>query len=78
MATGDTVLTESRLTTRPDGLAIVLTLPRYRSIWLSSVSEHLRIGGWRTDRAQRTTCWQRSAGRPLRRVEPFTEQRTAL
>lgn len=27
------------MTTRPDGLAIALTLPWYRSLWLSSVSD---------------------------------------
>jgi hypothetical protein len=39
MATGDTVLTEDSLTRRPDGLAIALTVPWYRSLWLSSVSD---------------------------------------
>jgi hypothetical protein len=39
LATGDTVLAEDSLTTRPDGLAIALTLPWYRSLWLSSVSD---------------------------------------
>ena len=39
MATGDTVLTDDSLTTHPDGLAIAVTLPWYRSLWLSSVSD---------------------------------------
>jgi len=39
MATGDTVLTDESLTRRPDGLAIGLTVPWYRSLWLSSVSD---------------------------------------
>jgi Domain of unknown function (DUF6379) len=39
MATGDTVLSEDSLTRRPDGLAIALTVPWYRSLWLSSVSD---------------------------------------
>jgi hypothetical protein len=39
MATGDTVLSEDSLTTHPDGLAIALTVPWYRSLWLSSVSD---------------------------------------
>ena len=39
MATGDTVLTEDSLTTHPDGLAIALTVPWYRSLWLSSVTD---------------------------------------
>ena len=38
MATGDTVLTEDSLVRRPEGLAIELTVPWYRSLWLSSVS----------------------------------------
>jgi hypothetical protein len=46
MATGDTVLTEDSLTRRPDGLAIALTVPWYRSLWLSSVSDvSVAIGG---------------------------------
>jgi hypothetical protein len=39
MATGDTVLTEDSLERRTDGLAIALTVPWYRSLWLSSVSD---------------------------------------
>jgi hypothetical protein len=39
MATGDTVLTEDSLISRPDGLGIALTVPWYRSLWLSSVSD---------------------------------------
>ena len=38
MATGDTVLTDDSLIHRPDGLGIALTVPWYRSLWLSSVS----------------------------------------
>jgi sugar phosphate isomerase/epimerase len=38
MATSDTVLAEDSLIKRPDGLGIALTLPWYRSLWLSSVS----------------------------------------
>ena len=38
MATGDTVLTEDSLLARPEGLGIALTVPWYRSLWLSSVS----------------------------------------
>ena len=38
MATGDTVLTDDSLIRRPDGLGIALTVPWYRSLWLSSVS----------------------------------------
>ncbi|GAA0248415.1 C-glycoside deglycosidase beta subunit domain-containing protein [Cryptosporangium japonicum] len=38
MATDDTVLTDDSLTRRPDGLAIALKIPWYRSLWLSSVS----------------------------------------
>ena len=38
MATGDTVLTDDSLLTRPGGLGIALTVPWYRSLWLSSVS----------------------------------------
>jgi hypothetical protein len=38
MATGDTVLTDESLIARPDGLGIALTVPWYRSLWLSSVS----------------------------------------
>jgi len=39
MATSDTVLAEDSVTRTPDGLAIALTLPWYRSLWLSSVSD---------------------------------------
>ncbi|HLM06302.1 MAG TPA: DUF6379 domain-containing protein [Blastococcus sp.] len=39
MATGDTVLTENSLLRRPEGLGIALTVPWYRSLWLSSVSD---------------------------------------
>jgi hypothetical protein len=38
MATGDTVLTDDSLFVRPEGLGIALTVPWYRSLWLSSVS----------------------------------------
>src|SRR3954453_218499 len=38
MATGDTVLTDDSLIRRPEGLGIALTVPWYRSLWLSSVS----------------------------------------
>jgi hypothetical protein len=38
MATGDTVLTDESLLSRPEGLGIALTVPWYRSLWLSSVS----------------------------------------
>ncbi|MGY1849314.1 C-glycoside deglycosidase beta subunit domain-containing protein [Blastococcus sp. SYSU DS1021] len=39
MATGDTVLTDDSLVRRPEGLGIELTVPWYRSLWLSSVSD---------------------------------------
>jgi hypothetical protein len=39
MATGDTVLSDDSLLRRPDGLGIALTVPWYRSLWLSSVSD---------------------------------------
>jgi Domain of unknown function (DUF6379) len=39
MATGDTVLTDDSLIQRPEGLGIALTVPWYRSLWLSSVSD---------------------------------------
>jgi Domain of unknown function (DUF6379) len=39
MATGDTILAEDSVVRRPDGLGIALTLPWYRSLWLSSVSD---------------------------------------
>jgi hypothetical protein len=39
MATGDTVLFDDSLIRRPDGLGIALTVPWYRSLWLSSVSD---------------------------------------
>lgn len=38
MTTGDTVLNDNSLLRRPDGLGIALTVPWYRSLWLSSVS----------------------------------------
>jgi hypothetical protein len=38
MATGDTVLTDDSLLRRPEGLGIALTVPWYRSLWLSCVS----------------------------------------
>ena len=39
MATGDTVLTDDSLIRHPEGLGIALTVPWYRSLWLSSVSD---------------------------------------
>ena len=39
MSTGDTVLTDDSLLARPEGLGIALTVPWYRSLWLSSVSD---------------------------------------
>ncbi|PWW24391.1 hypothetical protein JD79_03570 [Geodermatophilus normandii] len=39
MATGDTVLSHDSLIRRPEGLGIALTVPWYRSLWLSSVSD---------------------------------------
>lgn len=39
MATGDTVLTSDSLQRRPDGLGIALTVPWYRSLWLSSITD---------------------------------------
>ena len=39
MATGDTVLTDDSLLRRPEGLGIALTVPWYRSLWLSSVTD---------------------------------------
>ncbi|WP_202925702.1 DUF6379 domain-containing protein [Goekera deserti] len=46
MATGDTVLTDDSLIRRPDGLGIALTVPWYRSLWLSSVSSvAVRVAG---------------------------------
>jgi hypothetical protein len=38
MTTSDTVLDEHSLSARPDGIAVELSLPWYRSVWLSSVS----------------------------------------
>ena len=39
MATGDTVLSEDSLIRRPEGLGIALTVPWYRSLWLSSITD---------------------------------------
>ena len=39
MATGATVLTDDSLIPRPEGLGIALTVPWYRSLWLSSVTD---------------------------------------
>jgi Domain of unknown function (DUF6379) len=39
MATGDTVLSDDSLIRRPEGLGIALTVPWYRSLWLSSVTD---------------------------------------
>ncbi len=39
MATGDTVLSDDSLLVRPEGLGIALTVPWYRSLWLSSVTD---------------------------------------
>jgi Domain of unknown function (DUF6379) len=39
MATDDTILTEDSLSRRPEGVAIALKVPWYRSLWLSSVSD---------------------------------------
>jgi Domain of unknown function (DUF6379) len=46
MATGDTVLSDDSLVRRPEGLGIALTVPWYRSLWLSSVSDiEVRVDG---------------------------------
>jgi hypothetical protein len=46
MATDDTILIKDSLTARPDGLAIGLKIPWYRSLWVSSVSDVVvRIDG---------------------------------
>jgi hypothetical protein len=46
MATGDTVLSDDSLIRRPEGLGIALTVPWYRSLWLSSVSDiAVSVGG---------------------------------
>ena len=39
MATGDTVLTDESLIRRAEGLGVALTVPWYRSLWLSSVTD---------------------------------------
>ena len=39
MATHNTLLSDDSLSVRPDGLAIAIQLPWYRSLWLSSVSD---------------------------------------
>lgn len=39
MATDDTILVTDSLVARPDGLAIGLKIPWYRSLWVSSVSD---------------------------------------
>ena len=46
MATGDTVLSHDSVAARPDGVAVSVTIPWYRSLWLSSVSSlAVRVGG---------------------------------
>ena len=46
MATGDTVLSGDSLVQRPEGLGVALTVPWYRSLWLSSVSDiGVRVDG---------------------------------
>ena len=46
MATGDTVLSDDSLIRRPEGLGIALTVPWYRSLWLSSVTDiAVSVGG---------------------------------
>ena len=39
MATHNTLLSDDSLSVRPEGLAIAIQLPWYRSLWLSSVSD---------------------------------------
>jgi hypothetical protein len=39
MATHNTLLSDESLSVRPEGLAIAIQLPWYRSLWLSSVSD---------------------------------------
>jgi hypothetical protein len=43
MATDDTILTDDSLSRRPEGVAIALKVPWYRSLWLSSVSDVLVV-----------------------------------
>jgi Domain of unknown function (DUF6379) len=46
MATHNTLLSDDSLSVRPEGLAIAIKLPWYRSLWLSSVSDiAVRVDG---------------------------------
>ena len=72
MATGDTVLTDDSLLARPEGLGIALTVPWYRSLWLSSVSRH-RGRGRRAARSRRPTCGSSWGSGPIR-VDELADQ----
>ena len=46
MATHNTLLSDDSLSVRPEGLAVAIQLPWYRSLWLSSVSDvGVTVGG---------------------------------
>jgi hypothetical protein len=46
MATHNTLLSDDSLSVRPEGLAVAIQLPWYRSLWLSSVSDvSVTVGG---------------------------------
>jgi hypothetical protein len=71
MATGDTVLTDESLLRRPEGLGIALTVPWYRSLWLSSVTDvAVSVEG----RAIPTDDLRVELGERTYRVEELTDQ----
>src|SRR5918911_642412 len=71
MATGDTVLSDDSLIRRPDGLGIALTVPWYRSLWLSSVSDiAVRVEGREIPKEQLRV----ELGERTYRVEELAEQ----
>ena len=76
------LIDDSSLRTHPDGLALALTLPWYRSLWLSSVSDaapHASTASrWmpRTSRSSSTACATRSTSCPSRATCSGTCRRT--
>ncbi|MEU4419598.1 DUF6379 domain-containing protein [Actinoplanes sp. NPDC024001] len=71
MATGDTVLSEDSLAAHPDGLAIDVVLPWYRSLWLSSVSDIAVAVGGETVPAERLRA---ELGGRTYRIDELAEQ----
>jgi hypothetical protein len=61
MATHNTLLSDDSLSVRPEGLAIAIQLPWYRSLWLSSVSDiAVIVNGREVPTGRSRSSWPRA------------------